>query len=104
MSSFTALFLYGVGLGFTLAGLAVSAFEFAARQRLGFALPERVGLIDGLVGFFLRLLGGPYLIARYIYQLDDELRHPAIIGASGVLVIGWSLAIGIIAIATFLIG
>ncbi|MEL6288040.1 MAG: hypothetical protein AAFQ42_07035 [Pseudomonadota bacterium] len=103
MSSFTVLTLYGIGLGFTIAGVAVTAYELVSARRLAFPLSEGCGIVDGICGFLLRVLGGPYLIARHLVGLEPIARHPALIGAGGLVVAGWSFSLGILAIATLLV-
>jgi len=102
ISSSGLLFLYGAMVGFSFAGLAACAFEYVTDERLDFNVTPGRGFVEGLSGFLVRIVAGPYLVARFLGSLAGERHHPLLVGAGGVLVVVWSLSIGILIISSFM--
>jgi len=97
------LLLYGAVLGFALAGFAACSFEYATGTRLQFDMGPNVGAFIGALGFLVRMIAGPYLVARFLVGLSsEEPPHPLLVGAGGALVIAWSLSLGILIITSLM--
>lgn len=90
-------------MGFTIAGLSACAFEYVTEERLAFDIPPESGLVGGLAGFFIRLIAGPYMVARFIFELVRAGEAPLLVAAGSVLVVSWSLSSGIVFISSFML-
>ncbi|MGI9406918.1 MAG: DUF6949 family protein [Hyphomicrobiaceae bacterium] len=101
MSQFA--FVYGTLLGFALAGLAACAFEYVTDRRLEFDISADDSFLESLAGFLIRLVAGPYLVARFLYGIATSGQHLLLAGAGLVLVVIWSLASGILFISSFML-
>lgn len=97
------VFIYGTLLGFAMAGLAACAFEYATERRLEFAIEPGDGLVEGICGFLIRIVAGPYMVARFLHELARSDGEPLLLGMGGLLVIAWSLSLGILIITSLIL-
>lgn len=102
LASTNFVFIYGTMLGFAFAGLSACAFEYATDRRLHFEIAHGTNIVEGVCGFLIRIVAGPYLVARFIHGLAMENSHPLVVGAGSLLVVAWSLSLGIVIISSLL--
>ena len=95
--------LYGGATGFTVAALVASAFEFFTGEPLNFEIPSGTGPFGWVTGVLLRLIAGPYLIARSMIQLMRDGEAQWVVLGGGLLVASWSLSSGIVFIGSFML-
>jgi hypothetical protein len=60
--------VFGTAVGFTVAGLVASGFDILGQRRLGFALDGAGSTPELLLGMLLRIVAGPFLIARNVVE------------------------------------
>lgn len=94
--------LYGFVVGFAIAGLAASAFEYVTDKRLVFEIPPETGAVGTIAGFFIRLIAGPYMVARFLLELMRTGEARWLVLAGSVLVVSWSLSSGIVFVTSFM--
>ena len=63
---------FGTLAGFTLAGLVATGYGVLAGQRLRFALEGTGSPPELMLGMMLRLIAGPYILARKAYEMLTE--------------------------------
>ncbi len=97
------LLIYGTVLGFVMAGVAACAVEYTTARELKFDIAPGNGLIGGLCGFLIRLIAGPYLVARFLHHVATTEFQPLLVSVGSLLVIAWSLSLGIMIITSLMI-
>lgn len=64
--------IFGTSVGFTLAALLTNGHDIVTARRLSFAMPGRASTPELLLGMLLRVVAGPYLLARSAWDAFRE--------------------------------
>lgn len=103
MASSQFIFLYGALVGFAMAGVAACSFEYATNRRLSLDLDVEGSITSGLCGFLIRIVAGPYLVARYLHHMAGLGLPLVLLVVGALLVAAWSLSLGILIISSFMV-
>ena len=90
-----ALLAYMVAIGFTLAGLAVSAYRLFVAKGLRFD-EQPASVPQAILQTILLVIGGPVLISNWVMNAWLVDRRPGAVAAMGLAVSGfWSFCSGL---------
>ena len=91
--------MFGTAVGFTLAGLLTSGYDIVTQRRLSFAMTGQASTPELLLGMLLRVIAGPYLLARSSYDaFKGGATNPLVVAAIVAVACMWGCLSGVVVI------
>jgi hypothetical protein len=93
-------YVYGMAVGYAVAGLVMSGFHLVTGQPLGFALSGKSGVAAAPLEILLRLVAGPTILVRNSLSVQG-VAGPAWLFLGVTIASFWSLCSGILLVQSF---
>ncbi len=94
--------IFGTAVGFTVAGLLASLYDIVTARRLTFAMPGKASTPELMMGIFLRVAAGPFLLVRGAYDaLREGSANPLVVAAIVAVACMWGCLSGVIVVDLF---
>lgn len=91
--------LFGTAVGFTVAGLLASLYDIITQRRLTFAMQGKASTPELMMGIFLRMVAGPFLLVRSGWDVFREgSANPLVVAAVVAVACMWGCLSGVIVV------